>query len=92
MDPFDFRWEARQRDRLEALVKEVDRLKRASEPGPKGGSLESRLERLDFENSELMLLVGVLVRILEAKQITTPVEILETIERISAERRAMAKG
>lgn len=92
MDPFDFHWEARQRERLESLVQEVDRLKKAAGQARIAESQEACLERLQFENSELMLLVGVLVRILEAKQITTPVEILEMIEQITAERRARAEG
>jgi hypothetical protein len=87
MDPFDFQWESKQRQRLESLVKEVARLSRLSGAPPGKETLESEVERLLFENSELKLLVAVLVRILEEKQLTTPTEFIEMTEKVAAELR-----
>ena len=87
MDPFDFQWESKQRQRLESLVKEVARLSRLSVAPPGKETLESEVERLLFENSELKLLVAVLVRILEEKQLTTPTEFIEMTEKVAAELR-----
>ena len=87
MDPFDFQWESKQRQRPESLVKEVARLSRLSVAPPGEETLESEVERLLFENSELKLLVAVLVRILEEKQLTTPTEFIEMTEKVAAELR-----
>jgi len=87
MDPFDFQWETKQRQRLESLVKEVDRLGRLSLVPPSKENLQPEVERLRFENSELKLFVAVLVRILEDKQLTTPTEFIEMTEKVAAELR-----
>jgi len=73
---------------MDALIKEVDRLRRMKTPETKSVMSESDLERLRFENSELKLLVAVIIRILEAKELTTPTELIEMTERVASELRA----
>jgi hypothetical protein len=84
IDPFDFQWESKQRTRMEDLIREVDRLKRIS---PATADKEEELERLRFDVSELKLLVGVIVRILESKGLTSPTEFIEMTETIAHELR-----
>jgi hypothetical protein len=87
MDLFDFQWEAKQQARMESLVKEVNRLTKLTQaPAPKDAA-PNELDRLRFEVSELKLLVAVLVRILEAKQLTTPTDFIEMTEQVAAELR-----
>jgi hypothetical protein len=88
MDPFDFQWETKQRKRLEALVGEVARLRHLAAASPGKDDLEAEVERLLFENSELKLLLAVVVRILEDKQLTTPTDFIEATEKVAAELRA----
>ena len=88
LDKFDFQWETRQREHMEALIREVDRLQRLKTPEPKGAGAATELERLRFENSELKLLVAVIIRILEAKQLTSPAEFIEFTEKVASELRA----
>lgn len=88
LDKFDFQWETRQREQMEALIKEVARLRklRAAESQSKGP--QDELERLRFENSELKLLVAVIIRILEARELTTPTGFIEMTEKVASELRA----
>ncbi len=67
LEKFDFQWETRQQERMEALVREVDRLRQVKSGESAGGGTTQELERLRFENSELKLPVAVIIRILEAK-------------------------
>jgi hypothetical protein len=92
MDPFDFQWESKQRERLESLVKEVARLGRLDLAPPGKAPSQAEIERLLFENSELKLLVAVLVRILEEKQLTSPTEFIEMTEKVAAELRSKEPG
>jgi len=87
LDKFDFQWETRQQVRMEALIKEVDRLRQLKSAPSMGVGMTEELERLRFENSELKLLLAVIIRILEAKGMTTPTEILEMAEGVASELR-----
>jgi hypothetical protein len=91
MDPFDFQWESKQRERMESLVKEVARLGRLN-LAPGKAPPQAEIERLLFENSELKLLVAVVVRILEEKQLTSPTEFIEMTEKVAAELRSKEPG
>jgi hypothetical protein len=86
MDPLDFQWETKQRKRLESLVGEVARLTKLTRVST-GKEDTADMERLRFENSELKLLLAVVVRILEDKQLTTPTDFIEMTEKVAGELR-----
>lgn len=92
LDKFDFQWETRQRERMEALINEVDRLRRLKTPVPLTTDPQRELERLRFENSELKLLVAVIIRVLEAKELTSPTGFIEMTEKVASELRARTSG
>ncbi len=101
MNPLEFHWEFRQNERLNSLLKEVNRLKSVAEPiklrpaetpvapSPAGNA---ELEHLRFEVSELKLFIAVLVQILETKGIANPGEFIETLEHIASELRPAASS
>ncbi|MFO0888124.1 MAG: hypothetical protein U0790_03140 [Isosphaeraceae bacterium] len=87
LDKFDFQWETRQREQMESLIREVDRLRRLKTPDPKSDAT-NELDRLRFENPELRLLVAVIIRILEARHMTSPTEFIEMTEQVASELRS----
>ena len=88
LDRFDFQFDTRQREQMDRLIKEVDRLRRLKTPEATPAIPHAELERLRFENSELKLLMAVLIRILEAKNLTTPEEFIEMTEKVASEIRS----
>jgi hypothetical protein len=90
MDLFDFQWETKQQERMQSLVDEVNRLTKLTKVPTTKEAPTNELDRLRFEVSELKLLVAVLVRILEAKDLTTPTDFIEKTEQVAAELRPKA--